>query len=367
MADFGPSKFEQDIDGGVQNANTALWGDPNAQGRMAYLRARAGLEQQQQADDAQKQASFGAVGDFLHSLNGRQILPGEYDNMFANLARGGDISGAGQLLLSRNANTGQNDGVVARSYVGDGKAITPGDAFSLPGQGAIIQGQNNQANAIQQATAASAFAQAVMGQQHEDSRNAATIAGEASRDNNSPIQIAEAAYAAGKATPDQIKLLQMKNPTAANADQPIKVTPADGYALTQEVDSQLKSSGAAFLSVNEAAVTARAIQLYQDKTSPVYGNPSAAVQQAIADTTQPGPPDKGWGIGAPTPTLVMKGAAQPAATPPAIPQRGAAAAQPPSASAPPGTPVQINDAAGYNALPKGAAYIDPTGVSRIKQ
>jgi hypothetical protein len=35
---FGPSKFEQSVDGGLSNVGTALFGNPMAAGRMAYMR-----------------------------------------------------------------------------------------------------------------------------------------------------------------------------------------------------------------------------------------------------------------------------------------------------------------------------------------
>ena len=50
--------------------------------------------------------------------------------------------------------------------------------------------------------------------------------------------------------------------------------------------------------------------------------------------------------------------------PPAVAPAGGQPA--PATAAAPGGPVQIKDAAGYNALPPGTHYIDPTGTPRVK-
>lgn len=378
MADFGPSKFEQDIDGGVQNATTALFGNPQAAGRMAYMRARAGLEDQNAQDLAQTAASRQAVAALL--ARGGHLSPQDSANLIANNYMAGQQDGAAGTFLSYNANTGQPDADVARSFVGAGKAIGPTDAFSLPGQANIITGQNTQANNLQASGAAQAFAQAVMQQGHEDSRNAAsnaqsgannaaTIAGDMARNNSSPEKQAEDRILQGKGTDADKALIAQLYPGSAGSA--FTLTPQDTGQVYGEIEAQLgipavvKSTGlpptgAATIDPSlEAQIAAKASDIFNAQPRD-QKNLASAVQQAIKGTVTATPADPGSSF------LGYKYGAKPAqfapaGAPAAAPAQPAAMPQGALMAAPPGTPE--GSTAYKNGQPAGivrGGYVYPT-------
>lgn len=368
MADFGPSKFEQDIDGGVQNATTALWGDPNAQGRMAYLRARAGLENQQQQDLYQTAASRKAMADILATPG--PMGDAARHNLLANSVMAGQVDGAAPIFKSAYGNLqGYTDADRAGGFVGGGGVITPSDAFSQAGQANIIAGQNKQAIDLQDNSAAHAFVQDQYNQQQETGRTAMTIGAEDNRLHTSPEQLAQARILAGKGTPDDYKLMGILHPgstkgTTVSPDDATKFKYAIESTLGQVYDSKTgaKTAGPDVDEGLKAQITAHAIDLYRNDGSPTAGNFEASVTQAIKDMATVGsvtPPDTRSGIGkifesapAPVPTVVPVGAPLQPVTPPMTPP-----APPPTGGPGRGQP------AGTAQLPQGALKAAPAGMA----
>lgn len=185
---------------GAADLGTALFGNPAMAGRLAYMNARSQLEDLQ-ARKLQGEMDARAQAQAMLAANLDPRNPADVHKFISLNYGAGEQDGGANTLLSYDANGGADDATVARAHVGAGGTIGENDAFSLPGQAFIRQGNFAQQTSLNDADNSTAITRTGMEQSGETGRNNARISSAfniAGLDRTAQDQRAAAALAASQ-------------------------------------------------------------------------------------------------------------------------------------------------------------------------